>query len=74
MRKNVTERYILQDSPIKANKFYSFGGTFFTYRNPEEISTVICDECKLLDVDYEKGKIKILEKKLTTQLCQQLLM
>jgi len=63
MRKNVTERYVVQKSPIKPNKFYSFRGTFFTYRNPEEISTVICDECKLLNVDYAKGEIKILDKK-----------
>ena len=63
VRKNVTERYVLQDSPLKQNKFYSFRGTFFGYRNPKEISTVICDECKLIDVDYAKGELKILDEK-----------
>lgn len=63
VRKNVTDRYVVQDTPIKPNKFYSFNGTFFGYRNPNEISTVVCDECELLDVDYVKGEIKILDKK-----------
>lgn len=62
-RKNVTDRYVVQDTPIKPNKFYSFDGSFFVYKNPEEMSTVICNECKLLDIDYVKGEIKILDKK-----------
>jgi hypothetical protein len=63
VRKNVTERYVLQNSLIEPNRYYSFDGSFFVYKNPREISTVICDECKLMDVDYKKGEIKILDKK-----------